>query len=43
MGYQYDSDPIDMIESFTKEIKIRDKISREKHRLQMFPSLQEIS
>jgi tyrosinase len=43
LGYQYDSDPIDMIESFTREIKIRDKISREKHRLQMFPSLQEIT
>ena len=43
LGYQYDSDPMDMVESFTKEIKIRDKISREKHRLQMFPSLPEIT
>ena len=24
LGYQYDSDPLDIVESFTKEIKIRE-------------------
>lgn len=42
-GYQYNSDPLDIVESFTKEIKIGDKFSREKHKLQMFLLLQGIS
>jgi tyrosinase len=43
LDYTYDSDPKEIVESFTKEIKVRPKISRDKHKLSVFPSLQEIT
>ncbi len=42
LGYMYDSDPREEVQSFTYEIKMRPKISRNKHKLSVFPSLQEI-